>query len=53
MMIEPPGWVTLLANLSFPMCITIYLYLRFEKKLDNLENSLKYLTDVIKDIGRG
>jgi hypothetical protein len=46
--IDVPVWVTLLGNFGFPIAITIYLFARFEKKLENLENVILQLSDVIK-----
>jgi len=30
-------WMNLIGNSGFPMAITIYLFMRFEKKMENLE----------------
>lgn len=30
-------WVHLIGNSGFPIAITIYLFMRFEKKIENLE----------------
>lgn len=46
----PSDWITIIANVGFPICITMYLFLRFEKKLENLEGSINKLTDVIQDL---
>ncbi|WP_102692272.1 YvrJ family protein [Rummeliibacillus pycnus] len=35
---EFPLWVSLLGNFGFPIAITIYLFLRFEKKFEKLED---------------
>lgn len=43
-------WITIVANIGFPICITMYLFLRFERKLENLEGSINKLTDVIKNL---
>ena len=50
--IELPQWIMMLGNFGFPIAITIYLFIRFEKKRDNLENVIIQLSDVIKDYGR-
>lgn len=50
--IELPQWIMILGNFGFPIAITIYLFIRFEKKIDNLENVIIQLSDVIKDYGR-
>lgn len=30
-------WINLIGNSGFPIAITIYLFVRFEKKMENLE----------------
>ncbi|HBJ00984.1 YvrJ family protein [Lysinibacillus sp. FSL R7-0073] len=30
-------WINLIGNSGFPIAITIYLFVRFEKKIENLE----------------
>ena len=45
-----PEWITIVANVGFPICITIYLFIRFEKKIENLEGSINKLTDVIQNL---
>jgi len=30
-------WMNLIGNSGFPMAITIYLFMRFEKKMESLE----------------
>lgn len=42
-------WVTLLGNFGFPICISIYLLVRFEAKLENLGEIITQLTEVIKE----
>lgn len=49
MAIDLPLWVALLGNFGFPIAITVYLFLRFEKKLDNLGNIIMQLSEVIKN----
>jgi len=44
-----PQWITILGNFGFPICISIYLLIRFEKKLDNLGEIISQLAEVIKD----
>ncbi|MEO4052896.1 YvrJ family protein [Solibacillus sp. CAU 1738] len=44
-----PNWIMILGNFGFPIAITIYLFLRFEKKFDKLEIVINKLADVIKD----
>ena len=43
-----PIWISIIGNFGFPIAITIYLFARFERKLDNLEAIIKHLSDVIK-----
>ncbi|TYR78890.1 YvrJ family protein [Priestia megaterium] len=51
--IELPQWITILGNFGFPIAITVYLFVRFEKKLDKLENVIIQLSDVIRDTRKG
>ncbi|WP_347835916.1 YvrJ family protein [Gracilibacillus sp. JCM 18860] len=37
-----------LSNFGFPIAITIYLFTRFEKKLENLEEVIIRLSEAIK-----
>lgn len=41
---EFPLWVSLLGNFGFPIAITIYLFLRFEKKFEKLEDVIMQLS---------
>lgn len=50
--IEMPQWIAILGNFGFPIAITIYLFLRFEKKLEKLEVVITELGEVIKDSRR-
>lgn len=43
-----PVWVSIVGNFGFPIAITIYLFIRFEKKLDKLESVIMQLAEVIK-----
>ncbi|MFK5709618.1 MULTISPECIES: YvrJ family protein [Lysinibacillus] len=52
MIIEPSEWLTIIGNFGFPIAITIYLFIRFEKKIENLELSINQLSEVIKDLRR-
>lgn len=47
---EIPMWTTILGNFGFPISITIYLFLRFERKLENLENVILQLAEVINKL---
>ncbi|MCO7127384.1 YvrJ family protein [Sporolactobacillus shoreicorticis] len=42
-----PVWVNVLGNIGFPIVITSYLLLRFEKKLDLLSDSILQLKTTI------
>jgi len=41
-------WISLIGNFGFPIAITVYLFIRFERKLDKLEASIMELSEVIK-----
>lgn len=47
--LDVPLWVTIIGNFGFPIAITIYLFYRFEKKIEKLENIVLQLNEVIKD----
>ncbi|WP_066185635.1 MULTISPECIES: YvrJ family protein [Gracilibacillus] len=47
-----PLWVTLIGNFGFPIAITIYLFVRFERKLKDLESVIIELSHVIKRIDK-
>ncbi|MDZ3957036.1 YvrJ family protein [Bacillus thuringiensis] len=40
-------WFTALGNFGFPILITIYLLVRFEKKIDNLIEAIDKLKDAM------
>ncbi|MDF2013875.1 YvrJ family protein [Priestia megaterium] len=50
--IEMPQWISILGNFGFPIAITIYLFFRFEKKLEKLELVIVELGEIIKDTRR-
>lgn len=50
--IEMPQWIAILGNFGFPIAITIYLFIRFEKKLEKLELAITQLGEVIKETRR-
>ena len=52
MAMETTEWIAVVGNFGFPIAITIYLFLRFEKKLETLETSINHLSEVIKDLKR-
>lgn len=45
-----PNWISIIGNFGFPIAITIYLFIRFERKLDDLEKVIMELSTVIKKI---
>lgn len=45
-----PIWISLIGNFGFPIAITVYLFVRFERKLDDLEKVILELSTVIKNI---
>ncbi|MGE7692019.1 YvrJ family protein [Lysinibacillus sp. NPDC097214] len=52
MITEPSAWIVIIGNFGFPIAITVYLFIRFEKKIANLELSINQLSEVIKDLRR-
>lgn len=46
-----PSWVMITGNFGFPIVITLYLLIRFENKLENLESAIQNLIEVIKNWG--
>jgi len=45
---EMPQWVMILGNFGFPIAITVYLFLRFEKKIEKLESVIVQLNETIQ-----
>ena len=41
-------WINLIGNFGFPIAITVYLFIRFERKIDKLESVIMELSEVIK-----
>lgn len=41
-----------IANYGFPIVVSSYLLIRMEKKLDELEESIRALNDTIREISR-
>ncbi|MEK4908530.1 YvrJ family protein [Niallia sp. Sow4_A1] len=41
-------WITTIGNFGFPVVITMYLLIRFEKKIEALESTIQGLTEVIR-----
>ncbi|MEK5329948.1 MULTISPECIES: YvrJ family protein [unclassified Lysinibacillus] len=52
MITEPTDWIMIIGNFGFPIAITVYLFIRFEKKLENLELSIHKLSERIKNSRR-
>ncbi|WP_214892373.1 YvrJ family protein [Exiguobacterium sp. H66] len=46
--IELPQWISILGNFGFPIVITMYIFMRFEKKIENLEVVISQLSSVIQ-----
>lgn len=42
-------WTNVLGNFGFPIAITVYLFYRFERKIEKLEDVIFDLNEVIKD----
>ncbi|MEN2467339.1 YvrJ family protein [Ornithinibacillus sp. JPR2-1] len=47
---DAPIWVSIIGNFGFPIAITIYLFVRFEKKLGELEKVITNLSEAIKNL---
>lgn len=45
-----PIWISLIVNFGFPIAITVYLFIRFERKIDKLEAVIMELSEVIKSL---
>ncbi|MCM3740617.1 YvrJ family protein [Oceanobacillus luteolus] len=48
--VETPVWVAIIGNFGFPIAITMYLFIRFEKKLGDLERVITNLSETIKQL---
>ncbi|MER2120849.1 MAG: YvrJ family protein [Solibacillus sp.] len=53
MLLNTSELITVIGNFGFPIAITVYLFIRFEKKIENLENSILKLSNVINDLEKG
>ncbi|WP_152657521.1 YvrJ family protein [Oceanobacillus sp. CFH 90083] len=42
--------INILGNFGFPVMITIYLFVRFEKKIDNLEKVITELRNAAREL---
>lgn len=45
--------ITAIGNFGFPIVITGYLLIRFEKKIEHLNDSIQALAQVIREGGKG
>jgi hypothetical protein len=43
-------WIGLIGNFGFPIAITVYLFIRFERKIDKLESVIMGLSEIIKSL---
>ncbi|WP_336783465.1 YvrJ family protein [Paenibacillus illinoisensis] len=50
---DVPTWGQLIANVGFPIGVTLYLLLRFEKKIDVLSETINKWIEVIKNDSKG
>lgn len=48
--VDLPDWVPLVGNFGFPIAITIYLFIRFEGKIGELEKVINNLSKVIENL---
>lgn len=48
--VDTPVWVAIIRNFGFPIAITIYLFIRFERKLGDLEKVITNLSETIKQL---
>ncbi|WP_342424620.1 YvrJ family protein [Paenibacillus sp. FSL E2-0178] len=44
-----PSFVQIIANVGFPIGVSLYLLVRFEKKIDILSDTIGKLIDVINN----
>jgi flagellar biogenesis protein FliO len=44
------AFVKLVSTVGFPIGVTIYLLVRFEEKIENLNKSISYLTAIISTV---
>ncbi|GMB09581.1 YvrJ-like protein [Thermolongibacillus altinsuensis] len=42
-------WLNLIGNLGFPIVVTFYLLVRFERKIDNLTEAINKIADIIEE----
>lgn len=47
---EYTSLIYVLGNFGFPIMITIYLFVRFERKIENLEKAISELGNVVKEL---
>lgn len=46
---ENTAWLTLLGNFGFPIAVSMYLLVKFEKKLDHLSSVVQDLKTVVEN----
>ncbi|MBS7429373.1 MULTISPECIES: YvrJ family protein [Virgibacillus] len=49
---EIASLVNILGNFGFPIMITVYLFVRFEKKIENLEKVISELLSTIRELNK-
>jgi len=42
------AWITMMGNFGFPVVVSIYLLVRFEKKIETLGETIQELGEIIK-----
>jgi hypothetical protein len=51
-LVDFPQWIMIIGNFGFPVAITFYLFMRFERKLDALEKVIIGLSREINALNR-
>ncbi|UOY92288.1 YvrJ family protein [Ectobacillus sp. JY-23] len=41
-------WIDIITNVGFPIMLTLYLLIRFEKKIEGLSDMVERLKDIIR-----
>ena len=49
---ELPLWISIIGNFGFPIALTIYLFVRFERKIEELEKVIIELSTVIRNFSK-
>ncbi|MEH6987144.1 MULTISPECIES: YvrJ family protein [Cytobacillus] len=42
------AWITVMGNFGFPVVVSIYLLVRFEKKIETLGSTIQELGEIIR-----